>query len=313
MVSDVSFGAFIWPEGMDFEEIKGYCLRAEALKYDLFMITDHFMNMRKPERPDRHPLESWTTLAGLAACTNKIGLAPLVTCYAYRAPAVLAKMATNVDIISGGRLVFGIGAGWHETEFKAYFGRYPPARERLRGLEETVEICKSMFVNEHTTYHGKLFSVENALNSPRPVQIPIPILVGGGGEKRTLRIVAKHADFCHFFANDLKTLDQKLTALKRHCKDVGRDYDEITKGVGVSVVVGRDNEEAEFRCKRLANLFSITAEDQRKQLGRACGTPKAVAEFLETYIAKGVGLLTPRFFHMDNMELFGEEVLPAIA
>lgn len=313
MVSDVSFGAFIWPEGRDFEEMKRYCLRAEALNYDIFMITDHFMSMREPNRVDRHPLECWTTLAGLAAVTSKIGIAPLVTCYAYRAPPVLAKMATTVDIISGGRLVFAIGAGWHETEFNDYFGRYPPVRERLRGLEETVEICKSMFANERTTYHGKIFKVENALNSPQPVQSPVPILVGGGGEKVTLKIVAKHADICHFFANDLKTVDQKLTALKQHCKDVGRDYDEIKKGVGVSVVVGRDKEEAALRLKKLADWFGITSEAQRKQLGGAYGTPKAVTEFLEKYIAKGVNLLTPRFFYMDNMELFGEEVLPALA
>jgi len=313
MGSDVSFGAFIWPEGRDFAEMKRYCLRAEALNYNLFMITDHFMNMRAPNRPDRHPLECWTTLAGLAAVTQKIRLGPLVSCYAYRAPPVLAKTATTVDIISGGRLVFGIGAGWHETEFKGYFGRYPPDRERLDGLEEAVEICKHMFRNERTTYHGKLFTVENALNSPQPVQDPLPILVGGGGEKRTLKIVAKHADFCHFFANDLATLDRKFRALKRHCQDVGRDYEEVGKGVGVSVIVGRDDEEAEARMKRLARLFGISADEQRQQLGRAYGTPEAVAAFLEMYVAKGVQLLTPRFFYLDNLTLFGEEVLPVLA
>jgi F420-dependent oxidoreductase-like protein len=313
MGSDVSWGAFIWPEDKDFAEMKRYCLQAEALHYDLFMITDHFMNMREPNRPDRHPLECWTTLAGLAACTSRIRLGPLVSCYAYRAPPVLAKMATTVDIISGGRLVFGIGACWHETEFNDYFGRYPPNRERLQGLEETVEICKSMFRNERTTYHGHLFSVNKALNSPRPVQASIPILIGGGGEKRTLRIVAKHADYCHFFANDVATLDRKLAILKQHCRAVGRDYDALKKGVGVSVVIGRDEAEAKGRLKRLAALFGITADDQRKQLGDVYGTPEAVTACLQTFVARGIDLLTPRFFYMDSMVLFGEEVLPAIA
>ena len=312
MGSDVSWGAFIWPEDKDFAEMKRFCLRAEALKFDLFQITDHFMNMRQPNRPDRHPLECWTTLAGLAACTRTIRLGPLVSCYAYRAPPVLAKMATTVDIISGGRLVFGIGAGWHETEFNDYFGRYPPSGERLRGLEETVEICKSMFRNERTTYRGKLFAVQNALNSPPPVQASIPILIGGGGEKRTLRIVAKHADYCHFFANDLATVDRKLAILKEHCRAVGRDYGALKKGVGVSVVIGRDEAEATDRLKRLAALFGISADEQRRQLDGVYGTPDAIAPFLQEFVARGIDLLTPRFFFMDSMELFGEEVLPAV-
>ncbi len=312
MTSDIWFGAQVPPEGKNFEEMRQFCLRAEALKYDLFTVTDHFMNMANPNGPDRHPLECWTTLSGLAAVTNEIRLGSLVSCYAYRRPAVLAKMATTVDIISGGRLVFGVGAGWHEKEFKGYLGRFPPARERLKGLEETIEICKKMFTSERTTYHGKTFDVVNVLNSPQPVQRPPPILIGGGGERRTLRIVAKHADISHFFAQDSETLERKLSTLRHHCDDFGRDYDEIRKGVGVRVVVGLDEEESESRLRREAVVLGTTVGYLRNLLGDAYGAPEKVAGFLEEYVDKGVGLITPVFHYLDDIKLFSEEVIPLL-
>lgn len=170
MSKELWFGIHYPPEGRSFEEMKKICLATEEAGFDLFSFTDHFMNIRDPNGAANHPLESWTTLAGLAAVTKKIKLATIVTCYAYRQPTVLAKMATTVDIISGGRLIMGLGAGWHEEEFKGFIGRFPPVKERLQGLRETVEICKSMFTNEHTTYLGKMYTVNDVLNSPQPVQ-----------------------------------------------------------------------------------------------------------------------------------------------
>lgn len=312
MTSDIWFGAQVPPEGKNFEEIRRFCLRAEALKYDLFTVTDHFMNMANPNGSGRHPLECWTTLSGLASVTNEIRLGPLVSCYAYRRPQVLAKMATTVDIISGGRLVFGVGAGWLEDEFKGFLGWYPPAGERLLGLEETVEICKRMFTSERTTYHGKILDVEDVLNSPQPVQRSLPILIGGGGERRTLKIAAKHADISHFFIQDLETLERKLSALRRHCDGLGRDYDEIRKGVGVRVIVGRDEEEAESRLRMEAVALGTTVEYLRSLLGDAYGAPEKVASFLEEYVDKGVGLITPVFHYLDDIELFAEEVIPLL-
>jgi F420-dependent oxidoreductase-like protein len=309
MTSDVWFGAQVPPEGKNFEEMRQFCLSAEALKYDLFTVTDHFMNMANPNGSDRHPLECWTTLSGLAAVTNEIRLGSLVSCYAYRRPSVLAKMATTVDIISGGRLVFGVGAGWHEDEFRGFLGWFPPAGTRLLGLEETVEICKKMFTSERTTYHGKIFDIDNVLNSPQPVQMPPQILIGGGGERKTLRIVAKHADISHFFAQDLKTLERKLSVLRRHCDDFGRNYDEIRKGVGVRVVVGLDEEESESRLRREAVVLGTTVGYLRNLLGDAYGTPEKVAGFLEEYIDKGVELITPVFHYLDDIKLFSEEVI----
>lgn len=240
MSKEIWFEIHAAPEGKSFEEMKQICQTAEEAGFDLFTVTDHFMNMRNPSGVGNHPLESWTTLAALAAVTKKIKLGTLVTCYAYRRPTVLAKMATTVDIISGGRLIFGIGAGWHEEEFNGFIGSFPSAKERLRGLLETIEICKSMFTSERTTYHGRLYTVDNVLNSPQPVQKPIPILVGGSGEKVTLKIAAKYADISHIGGlrsadKDLSELDHKLSVLKKHCEDVGRDYNDIRKGTFIPV------------------------------------------------------------------------------
>lgn len=313
MVADVLFGVHVPPEGCNFEYMRRVCVKAEELKYDLFTITDHLMNMANPNGPGGHPLECWTTLAGAASVTSKIKLGPLVSCYAYRAPTVLAKMATTVDIISGGRLIFGIGAGWHEEEFKEFLGRFPPVKERLRGLEETVEICRGMFTHERTTYKGKLFRVENVLNSPLPVQRPPPIMIGGGGEKRTLRIAAKHADISHFFVRDLGSLETKLTALKKHCIEVGRDYDDIRKGVGLWPLIGHDKDEVEAKLRKVAKTRGTTVEALRDRIGPAFGTPDKVADALEAYIAKGVKLITLSFYDLDDMGLFAEEVMPLVS
>ena len=164
MEKDVWFGVHVPPEGRDFNYMRGVCRSAEKLGFDMFTLTDHFMNMGNPLGSGSHPLECWTLLAGLASITKRIKLGPLVSCYAYRSPTVLAKMATTVDIMSSGRLIFGIGAGWHELEFKGFMGGFPSTGRRLRGLRETVEICESMFTSEHTVYNGKLYRVHNVLN-----------------------------------------------------------------------------------------------------------------------------------------------------
>jgi F420-dependent oxidoreductase-like protein len=281
MSTKIWFGIHAPPEGRGFEETKQICQTAEETGFDLFTITDHFMNMRNPSGVGNHPTESWTTLAALAAVTKKIRLATLVTCYAYRRPTVLAKMATTVDIISGGRLILGIGAGWHEEEFKGFMGIFPSAKERLRGLLETIEICRSMFSSEHTTYKGRLYTVSNVLNSPQPFQKPIPILVGGSGEKVTLRIAAKYADISHLFASDLSELDHKLSVLKRHCETLGRDYNSIRKATSM-------------------NLGSLAADNSIED----------VVDRIKEYQNRGIGLITFRFSSLNDLQLFSKEIMP---
>lgn len=312
-LQEVVFGVHAAPEVHSFQEIRDLCLQAERLGFDLFTITDHFMNMRQPDGPDGHPLECWSTLAGLAAVTNMIRLGPLVSCYYYRPPTVLAKMATTIDIISNGRLVFGIGAGWHEKEFEGFFGRFPPVKERMTGLEETIQICRSMFTNERTTFRGRLYQIENALNSPLPVQRPPPIMVGGGGEKRTLRIAAKHAHVSHCAFNPSEQeLDKKLTVLRKHCESVGRDYDEIKKGISVLPIIGFTNEEIEAKIKQHAQRAGVALDEYKKRLGPVTGTPEQCIETMKKYIEKGVSLFTIRFLDPEDTKLFAEKVLPKL-
>ncbi|MGD0805832.1 MAG: LLM class flavin-dependent oxidoreductase [Candidatus Bathyarchaeia archaeon] len=286
------FGLHAATYGNTFNEVKQSCLEAEKQGLQLFTIIDHFMNEFHPAQGP-HPLECWTTLAGLAAVTEKIRLGPLVSCYRYRHPAVLAKMATTVDHISNGRVVLGLGAGWHEAEFKGYFGEYPSNGERLRGLEETVEICRSMLTNEITNYDGKIYGNIKALNSPQPVQKHLPIMIGGGGEKVTLRIAAENADITHFipgkdYAKDLKS---KLSALRRHCESVGRDYDEIRKGTWMILAMDESMSGAEAKLRETARWVGVPFESI-DYLQALCGTPDLVVDRVREYVEMGFGLIT---------------------
>ncbi|MFH0897093.1 MAG: TIGR03560 family F420-dependent LLM class oxidoreductase [Candidatus Bathyarchaeota archaeon] len=312
MTRHLWFGVHISPEGRNFDEMKSLCRTVEDGGFDLFTTTDHFLNMQNPSGPNNHPLECWTTLAGLAAVTSKIRLAPLVTCYKYRRPTVLAKMATTVDIISNGRLIFGVGAGnaeRNEAEFKAFFGRFPSNKERLRGLRETVEICKKMFTGERTTYQGKLYRVDNVLNSPPPVQKPIPIMIGGRGEKVALRIAARYADISHFHINSLHDVDLKISALKEHCKDIGRDYDEIRKATSISLLLGSTMTKAEEKLRERAKSLETPVEALRSRLGAGFGTPKSVAENLQDYVDKGIGLIIFMFQDFNDIETCSKEII----
>jgi F420-dependent oxidoreductase-like protein len=281
MPKDMWFGIHAPPEGRNFEEEKRICQAVEEAGFDIFTMTDHFMNMRNPNGAGNHPLESWTALAALAAVTKKVKLGTLVSCYGYRRPTVLAKMATTVDIISGGRLIFGIGAGWHEEEFKGFMNRFPPAKERLQGLRETIEICKSMFTNERTSYNGKLYNVNNVLNSPQPVQKPIPVMVGGSGEKVTLKIAAELADISHLFAADLNELEHRLSVLKKHCDAVGREYNSIRKATSMN----------------LESLATSSAVEN-------------VVNKISEYMDRGIGLVTLRFTNLDDLQLFSKKIIP---
>lgn len=286
MTTDIWFGVHVPPEGRDFQEMQHICQSIEAMGFDLFTITDHFMNMRNPEGSSNHPLECWTTLAGLAAVTHRIKLGPLVSCYGYRRPTVLAKMATTVDIISQGRLIMGLGAGWHEAEFRGFMDVFPSIPERLRGLRETINICTRMFRQERTSYTGQLYHVDNVLNAPQPIQSSIPIMIGGGGEQVTLRLAARHADISHFFAPNTEMLDHKLKALRHHCVDTGRSYEDIRK----------------------ATSMNVFFQSPLRTDGYTSATEATVA--IRDYIDRGIGLITFRFTGLENLEQLATDVLP---
>lgn len=308
----LKFGVHVPPEGKDFKKMKELCQTAEKLDYDLFTMTDHFMNMANPAGPENHPLECWTSLAGLAAVTSKISLAPLVSCVNYRHPTVLAKMATTVDIISGGRLIFGIGAGWHEMEFKGFMGRFPSAKERLDGLEDAIQISRSMFSNRITNFAGKTYSAKETLNSPVPAQKSIPIMVGGSGEKRTLRIAAKYADISHLFANSPQELEHKLGVLKRHCSDVKRDFSEIKIAVGLRQMLDLSEKEIRMQAERISQRSKITLIEAEKTVRMTAGA-KNILNTIGEYQRRGVSLLTLSSMGPEEMKSFKDQVISKVA
>jgi F420-dependent oxidoreductase-like protein len=307
--SGLQFGIHAPPEGKDFKTMKTLCQTAEKLNYDLFTITDHFMNMANPAGPQNHPLESWSTLAGLAAVTSRIKLGPLVSCANYRHPTVLAKMATTVDIISGGRLLFGIGAGWHEAEFDGYLGKFPSARDRLDGLEDAIQICRSMFTNEHTSFKGKIYSATNTLNSPQPFQQSIPILVGGSGEKRTLKIAAKYGDISHLFASSPDELKHKIEVLKSHSNRVGRKA-EIRIAVGHSPIIDPSPASIRAQAERMATRFQgQMSKSEAEEMIRKTAGPQNIIDLMKDYKRLGVSLVTLNISNTEEMTSFKDQVI----
>ena len=211
-----------------FETIAGIATTAETHGFDSVWVMDHLYQIGMLG-PKEHPmLEGYTILAALAARTQRAALGTMVTGVTYRNPALLAKIVTTLDVLSGGRAILGIGAAWNDDEHAGYGYDFPPAGERLDRLEEALQICRAMFTEAAPTFEGRHYRVEAVLNNPKPIRGRIPVLIGGSGEKRTLRLVAQYADACNVFG-DLDGVRHKLDVLERHCADVGRDPAEITK------------------------------------------------------------------------------------
>jgi F420-dependent oxidoreductase-like protein len=261
-----------------FDRVVEQAKAAEAAGFDLVTVMDHFYQI-PPIGPDEAPmLEGYSTLAALAPNTSRVRLATLVSGVTYRNPALVAKMVTSLDVISRGRAVLGIGAAWNEVEHRGYGFDFPPIRERMDRLDEALTICRRMFTEERPSFEGTYYRIERALNSPRPLQPGGPrILVGGGGERRTLRLVARHADMSHWFGS-LEDLKRKTEVLERHCEAERRDPSTILRTVGALIVLMEDERQAK------AVMDRIPPER------RAMLTPMRVeqaAEHLQAYIDAG--------------------------
>src|SRR5947208_11322601 len=197
---------------------------ADEVGFASVWLVDHFHTVPHPSQ--EVTFESWTTTAALARDTKRIRVGQTVTCNGYRNPALLAKMASTVDVLSHGRLNFGIGAGWYEDEYGAYGYDYPDGPERLRMLSEALQVIHAMWSEPHANFEGKYYQLRGAINEPKGVQKPhIPIWVGGSGEKVTLKLVAKYGDACNLSALAPEEYRHKVDVLKAHCDTVGRDYD----------------------------------------------------------------------------------------
>jgi F420-dependent oxidoreductase-like protein len=234
---------FTWPDGPPrLGPLLGdVASAADEAGFERISVMDHLWQISVIGPPEQEMLEAYTTLGFLAAHTRRAKLLTLVTGVVYRDPGLLAKAVTTLDVLSGGRAMLGIGAAWNEEESHGLGLLFPPTAERFERLEEALQICRQMFAGDETPYEGKHYRLGRPLNSPAPLSRPRPpILIGGGGEKKTLRLVAQYADACNLFAGP--DVRHKLDVLRRHCDDVGRDYDEIEKTVLVKFAIGERGE-----------------------------------------------------------------------
>jgi F420-dependent oxidoreductase-like protein len=203
---------------------------ADDAGFEYIAVMDHFFQIPAIGPAEGEMLEGYTTLGYLAACTSRAALLTVITGAVYRQPGMLAKIVTTLDVLSRGRAWLGIGAAWNEQESRGLGIPFPPVAERFERLEETLQICLRMWHGDESPYHGKHYQLERPLNSPQSLSRPHPpIMIGGGGEKKTLRLVAKYADACNVFAG--RDEARKLDVLRQHCEAVGRDYDTIYKTV----------------------------------------------------------------------------------
>src|SRR5438046_7828578 len=225
-----------------YETMTRVAQEAEALGYDSIWLFDHFHTVPVPTQ--EVTFECWTSTAALARDTKRVRIGQLVTCNGYRNPALMAKIASTVDVLSHGRLDFGIGAGWYEQEYNAYGYPFPDAPTRLRMMREAIQIILKMWTEEEAHFEGKYYQVRGAINQPKGVQKPhIPILIGGGGEKVTLKLVAQYGDACNVLG-DLETIRHKLAVLKTHCETLGRDFATIHCTTGAVCSIAEDDETA---------------------------------------------------------------------
>ena len=213
-----------------FETIAGIAITADGNGFDSLWLMDHLYQIEVVGPREDPMLEAYTLLGALSARTRDIALGTMVTGVTYRNPALLAKIVTTLDVISSGRAILGIGAAWNDDEHAGYGYDFPTAGERLDRLEEALQIIGAMFTERAPSFEGDHYRIQQVLNNPKPIRGRIPILIGGGGEKRTLRLVAQYGDACNLFGKP-DEVRHKLDVLERHCADVGRDPAEITKTI----------------------------------------------------------------------------------
>ncbi len=232
--------------------------RAEHAGVDRISVMDHVWQIGHIGPPEHEMLEAYTALGWLAAKTERVKLLTMVTAVVYREPGLLAKALTTLDVLSGGRSILGIGAAWNEDESRGLGLLFPPTAERFERLEEAIRVCLQMWSGDEDPFEGKHYHLARTLNSPQPLSRPRPpILIGGSGEKKTLRLVAQYADSCNIFGLDAAVAAHKLDVLRQHCADVGRNYDDIEKTAQVRFDLGPDGENVQPTIEHLHALSEL--------------------------------------------------------
>ena len=295
---------------------------AENGPYESVWVYDHFHTRPVPTTEAAH--EAWSLMAALGAATSRVRLGQMCTCLSYRNPAYLAKVAATIDVISGGRVEMGIGAGWYEHEWRAYGYGFPPAGERLGRLDEGVQIMRQLWAEGTATLDGKYYQVDGALSYPLPLQDGgIPLWIAGGGEKKTLRIAARYARYTNF-AGDAEGFKHKSEVLAAHCADVGTDFDAIVRSANYNVVIGETEKDVADRLAWIRSHYEpyLPADVLENTVasfanGPLVGTPEQVAERLTELRGLGMTYAIAYFaeiaYDRTSVELFTKRVIPELA
>jgi F420-dependent oxidoreductase-like protein len=307
-MSALHFGVTLPQFGATWSHAREIAHAADEAGFDSVWAVDHLVGIPDESEP---VLEAWTEIAAVAAVTRRVRLGHLVLCVSYRPPALLAKMAATLDVISGGRLILGLGAGWHQQEYAEYGYDFPPIATRLAQLGETLTILRRLWSEERTTLVGRHFAVRDAACNPKPAQPRLPILVGGGGEKVLLRHVARHADLWNNLGAYHADVAHKREVLARHCRALGRDPAEILVTQQTLAAIATDRTKAARRTRELFDTLGFL--DAAPDLALT-GTPDEIRTRVERNRALGVQGFVMGFGRRpdpEDVRLFGREVVAA--
>ncbi|MDQ0379760.1 LLM class F420-dependent oxidoreductase [Amycolatopsis thermophila] len=295
---------------------------AENGPYESIWVYDHFHTVPAPVAEATH--EAWSLMAALAVTTSRVRLGQMCTCMSYRNPAYLAKVAATTDVLSGGRVEMGIGAGWYEHEWLAYGYGFPSAGERIGRLDEGVQIMRQMWRDGSATLDGRYYQVDGALSYPLPLQDGgIPLWIAGGGEKKTLRIAARYAQYTNF-VGDAEGFKHKSEVLAAHCKEAGTDFDAIVRTANYNVIVGETEKDVQDRLAWIRSHYEphvpsdvLERTVQQFANGPLVGTPEQVAEKLTELRGLGmtyaIGYFADIAYDRTSARLFTEKVIPELA
>jgi F420-dependent oxidoreductase-like protein len=306
---DIRFGVHTGPENADFGEYRDGWLRCEELGFDWVSDFDHFLPIMHD--PAGRQFEGLTMLSAMAAHTERVRCGMLVLGVTYRHPAVVANMAATIDHVSGGRLELGMGAAWYELEHDQYGIPFPRIGVRMDMLDEACHILRSLWTQESTTFEGKHYQLKDAHMEPKPVQEHLPLVIGGSGERRTLRIVAEHADIWNTFFGDVDRYKHLLEVLRGHCGDVGRDPADVRKSLTFRAVLADTEAAAQERSEE---IFGGPPPERARNM-YVIGTPEQCVERLKPYAEVGVGdflLGSMAPYDWQTVELVANEVAPAL-
>ena len=311
----MKIGAFV-PQGwrMDlngidknnqWQTILDAAIKIEALNYESIWVYDHFHTVPKPTQDPT--FECWTLMSALSQTTEKVRLGQMCTCNSYRNPSYLTKVASNIDVMSNGRLEYAIGAGWYDHEYKAYGYEYPSDGERLKMLEESLIIYKLMTTEEEPKFEGKYYSIDGAINQPKPIQKPYPPLwVCGGGEKVTLKLLAKYGDYGNWDV-DVEGFIHKSNILKQHCENEGRDFTEIGRTLHTNVLIANSEDELKTKISKLATYTNIPEDYYYKR--PLIGTKDKVFDTINQFKEAGCSYLiayVPDVVWGDTLDILSE-------